>query len=217
MLERTLASGRTWARRVRRDVRALWIAARDPRTPWYAKLLAGAVVAYALSPIDLIPDVVPVLGYLDDLVLLPLGILLAVRLIPGPLMAEYRAAAAALDERPASVTGLVVRDRCLALPERLGALVALPRSLQGSSASLSFLTITASISGSSSAATRGAIPRADASASAAPRSQPITAPGTTRSWPPRRRARSQTCQPSKVSGRFSRAGQSGQVWPQAAQ
>ena len=107
MLERTLASGRTWARRVRRDVRALWIAARDPRTPWYAKLLAGAVVAYALSPIDLIPDVVPVLGYLDDLVLLPLGILLAVRLIPGPLMAEYRAAAAALDERPASVTGLV--------------------------------------------------------------------------------------------------------------
>ena len=73
---------------------ALWIAARDPRTPWYAKLAAGAVAAYALSPIDLIPDFVPVLGYLDDLLLVPLGIMLAVSLIPDPLMAEFRAEAA---------------------------------------------------------------------------------------------------------------------------
>ena len=80
-------------------MRALWIAARDRRTPWYAKLLAGAVVAYALSPIDLIPDFVPVLGYLDDLILLPLGILLAVRLVPKPLMQEYRSAAAKLTGR----------------------------------------------------------------------------------------------------------------------
>ena len=57
---------------------AVWIAARDPRTPWYAKLLAMAVAAYALSPIDLIPDFIPVLGYLDDPVILPLGILLVV-------------------------------------------------------------------------------------------------------------------------------------------
>ena len=108
MLRRSFTRAREWARRVRRDVRALWIAARDRRTPWYAKLLAGAVVAYALSPIDLIPDFVPVLGYLDDLILLPLGILLAVRLVPKPLMQEYRAAAARLEDRRASKAGLAV-------------------------------------------------------------------------------------------------------------
>jgi uncharacterized membrane protein YkvA (DUF1232 family) len=63
---------------------------RDPRTPWYARLLAGAVVAYAFSPIDLIPDPIPVLGYLDDLVLLPLGIALVLKLIPPEVMAECR-------------------------------------------------------------------------------------------------------------------------------
>ena len=69
---------------------ALWIAARDPRTPWLAKALAGFVAAYALSPIDLIPDVIPVLGYLDDLLIVPAGIWLAVRRIPPDLMAELR-------------------------------------------------------------------------------------------------------------------------------
>ena len=108
MLERRFARVRDWARALRRDVRALWIAARDRRTPWYAKLLAGAVVAYALSPIDLIPDFVPVLGYLDDLILLPLGILLTVRLIPEPLMDEYRAAAVELEGRPTSIAGLAI-------------------------------------------------------------------------------------------------------------
>lgn len=84
---------RTWAREIKRDVHALYLAARDPRVPWYAKAAAIAVAAYALSPIDLIPDFIPVLGYLDDLLIVPLGILLAVRLVPPGLMAEFRAAA----------------------------------------------------------------------------------------------------------------------------
>lgn len=92
-----------WARALKRDVVALWIAARDPRVPWYAKVMAGAVAAYALSPIDLIPDFIPVLGYLDDLILVPVGILLAVKLIPGPLMIEFRAEAAKRAGRPASI------------------------------------------------------------------------------------------------------------------
>ncbi len=95
MLERA----KQWARRLKRDVFALWIAARDSRTPWYAKLAAGAVAAYALSPIDLIPDFIPILGYFDDLIIVPLGILLVVKLIPEPLMAEYRAMAAGQAKR----------------------------------------------------------------------------------------------------------------------
>jgi uncharacterized membrane protein YkvA (DUF1232 family) len=84
-----------WAQAIKRDVHALYLAGRDPRVPWYAKALALAVAAYAVSPIDLIPDFIPVLGYLDDLILLPLGILLVVRLIPPEILAEHRAAAAA--------------------------------------------------------------------------------------------------------------------------
>lgn len=79
-----------WARAIKRDVVALWLAARDPRVPWYAKAVAGMVAAYALSPIDLIPDFIPVLGYLDDLLIVPLGILVAVELIPEPVMTELR-------------------------------------------------------------------------------------------------------------------------------
>jgi uncharacterized membrane protein YkvA (DUF1232 family) len=94
-----------WARAIRRDVHALWLAAHDPRTPWYAKVFALAIAAYALSPIDLIPDFIPVLGYLDDVILLPLAILLAVRLVPPDLMAEHRAAAAKAEEKPVSRTG----------------------------------------------------------------------------------------------------------------
>jgi uncharacterized membrane protein YkvA (DUF1232 family) len=78
------------AKALRRDIRALYLARRDPRVPWYAELLGGAIVAYALSPIDLIPDFVPVLGYLDDLILLPAGILLLLKLIPPDVMQEYR-------------------------------------------------------------------------------------------------------------------------------
>ena len=98
---------REWARATKRDVVALWLAARDPRVPWGAKLLAGAVAGYALSPIDLIPDFIPVLGLLDDLLIVPLGIYAVVRLIPPALMTELRAAASARD-RPFSRGGAAV-------------------------------------------------------------------------------------------------------------
>lgn len=91
-----------WARSLKRDSHALWLAARDPRVPWYAKALALAVAAYAASPIDLIPDFVPVLGYLDDLIIVPLGVALVIRLIPAEVMAEHRAIAAAARDRPVS-------------------------------------------------------------------------------------------------------------------
>jgi uncharacterized membrane protein YkvA (DUF1232 family) len=80
-MKRWLETAKSWAREVKRDVVALYLAARDPRTPLIAKIAAASVAAYALSPIDLIPDFVPVLGYLDDLVIVPLGILLVVSLI----------------------------------------------------------------------------------------------------------------------------------------
>jgi uncharacterized membrane protein YkvA (DUF1232 family) len=99
---------KSWARRVRRDVVALCIAARDPRVAWYAKLAAAAVAAYALSPIDLIPDFVPILGYLDDLVIVPLGILLAARLVQPALMADFRAEASRRAARPRSMAGAAV-------------------------------------------------------------------------------------------------------------
>ena len=100
-----LARLRDWAHRAKRDVVALYLATRDPRTPWHAKAVAAGVAAYALSPIDLIPDFIPVLGYLDDLVLVPLGILLALRLVPPDLMAEFRREADGLGEHPASRAG----------------------------------------------------------------------------------------------------------------
>lgn len=95
-----------WARGIRRDVVALWLSARDPRVPWYAKLIAAAVAAYALSPIDLIPDFVPVLGYLDDLIIVPLGILVAVKMIPAAVMADLREQALQ-HQTPKSVAGLI--------------------------------------------------------------------------------------------------------------
>ena len=101
----------TWkerARNLKRDVVAIALAVRDPRVPWYAKAVGACVVAYALSPIDLIPDFVPVLGYLDDLVLVPLGLLLVLRLIPADILAEHRVAAAAVVERPVSRAGAAV-------------------------------------------------------------------------------------------------------------
>ncbi len=113
-----LAKAKGWAKRLKRDVLALWLAARDRRVPWHAKLAAGAVAAYALSPIDLIPDFIPVLGYLDDLLIVPLGILLAVRLVPAPLMSGFRQEAERWAERPTSRTGfafiIVIWLCCLA-------------------------------------------------------------------------------------------------------
>lgn len=105
MVGTQVARLKDWARIIKRDVVALWFAARDPRVPKVAKAVAAAVAAYALSPIDLIPDFIPVLGYLDDVLLVPLGILLAVRLIPPPLMADLRAKASARG-RPTSKAGL---------------------------------------------------------------------------------------------------------------
>lgn len=102
-----LGGVKAWAKRLKRDTIALWLAARDPRVPWHAKAVAGAVAAYALSPIDLIPDFVPVLGYVDDLLIVPAGIWLAIRLIPAPVMAELRAAAAARPDRLRSLWGFV--------------------------------------------------------------------------------------------------------------
>ena len=79
-----------WAKALRRDILALWFAARNSTTPWYARAVAACVAAYALSPVDLIPDFVPVLGYLDDLLIVPLGVLLAIRLIPPDILAAAR-------------------------------------------------------------------------------------------------------------------------------
>jgi uncharacterized membrane protein YkvA (DUF1232 family) len=89
-----------WARTVKRDAYAVYLAARNPDTPWYVKALATVVAAYAFSPIDLIPDFIPVIGYLDDLILVPLGIWLVVSLIPEQAMAEYRAKANEVMQRP---------------------------------------------------------------------------------------------------------------------
>ena len=82
------------ARRLKAEMYALYLAYRDPRVPWYARLFAAGVLAYAFSPIDLIPDFIPILGYLDDLILVPLGIALALRMIPPAVMADCRVRAA---------------------------------------------------------------------------------------------------------------------------
>ena len=87
---KVIESLKRWARRVKRDGLTLWFATKDPRTPWHAKALGVFVVAYALSPIDLIPDFIPVIGYLDDLLLLPALIWLAVRLLPAETLVDCR-------------------------------------------------------------------------------------------------------------------------------
>jgi membrane protein DedA with SNARE-associated domain len=91
---------RGWAHIMRRDVHAIYLSARDPRVPWYAKAVALLVAAYAISPIDLIPDFIPVLGHLDDVILVPLGVLLAARLIPADLLEEHRREAETMAEKP---------------------------------------------------------------------------------------------------------------------
>jgi uncharacterized membrane protein YkvA (DUF1232 family) len=105
-----VARWRAEARRLRREVYALYLACRDPRVPWYAKAVAAGVVAYAFSPIDLIPDFIPVLGYLDELVLLPLGVLAVRAMIPEPVMTECRARAdvAFSEGKPVSRVGAVI-------------------------------------------------------------------------------------------------------------
>ncbi len=103
----------TWKRRageLKQEVYALYLACKDPRVPWYAKALAACVVAYALSPIDLIPDFIPILGYLDDLILVPLGIYLVLKLIPDEVMSECRQRAKALadEKRPTNHLAAIV-------------------------------------------------------------------------------------------------------------
>lgn len=102
-----------WAKRLKTEIYALYLAGKDPRTPWYARALAALVVGYAFSPIDLIPDFIPVLGYLDDLLLLPLGAALTIKLIPPHVLAECRRRAQAEmnEDRPANYTiavGIVI-------------------------------------------------------------------------------------------------------------
>lgn len=99
---------KSWARAIKIDVIALYVAIRDERTPLLAKMIAVGVVAYALSPIDIIPDFIPILGYLDDLLILPLGIMIAVRLIPFVLMSEFRERASGYRQLPASRAGIVI-------------------------------------------------------------------------------------------------------------
>ena len=94
-----LGEWKRWAGRLKFETHALYLAYRDPRMPWYAKLFAALVVGYAFSPIDLIPDAIPVLGYLDDLILVPLGVALAVRMIPEDVLSESRQKAREMVER----------------------------------------------------------------------------------------------------------------------
>ena len=95
-----LTAWKQQARRLKLETYALYLAYRDPRVPSYARLFAACVVAYAFSPIDLIPDPIPILGYLDDLILIPLGLALALKMIPPAVMAECREQAAASQTRP---------------------------------------------------------------------------------------------------------------------
>src|SRR6186713_1115966 len=108
MYKKLMAKLKEAARGIKQDVMTVYFAARDPRTPWLARLLALGIAAYALSPIDLIPDFIPVLGYLDDLIIVPLGILAVVQLIPPEIMAEHRATAAIASEKPVSRSGAVI-------------------------------------------------------------------------------------------------------------
>jgi uncharacterized membrane protein YkvA (DUF1232 family) len=103
-----MSRAKTWARALRRDAHAIYLASRDPRVPWAARLLAIAVAGYALSPIDLIPDFIPVLGVLDDLIIVPLGIWLVIALIPEDVMREYRAMASAAARRPVSKAAAII-------------------------------------------------------------------------------------------------------------
>jgi len=121
---------RAWAKSLKAEIAALWFAIRDPATPWYARALGLLIVGYALSPIDLIPDFIPVLGYLDDLILLPLGLALLRRLLPAEVMERARARVAAehAERRPQSrLAAFVIGFLWLAALGLFVALVVLPR------------------------------------------------------------------------------------------
>lgn len=104
---------KVWAAAIMRDVVVVWLAARDQRTPWSARIMGAIVAAYAFSPIDLIPDFIPVIGLLDDLLLVPAGLWLTLRLIPTSLLDELREQAARM-ARPRSPVGMVIVVLCWA-------------------------------------------------------------------------------------------------------
>ena len=108
MEKRMLQKLRDWGKSLKCNLVAIWLASRDPRVPWYTRVLAIAVAGYAFSPIDLIPNFVPVLGYVDDAIILPLGVLLMLRLIPREIMAEHRVSAMRLADSPRSRTASVI-------------------------------------------------------------------------------------------------------------
>lgn len=103
-----LTTAKSWARGIKRDVVVVYFAARNPQTPLLIRLLALGVAAYALSPIDLIPDFIPVFGYLDDLLIVPLGLMLVVRLLPPEVLEMSREQAAAALDRPRSITAAII-------------------------------------------------------------------------------------------------------------
>src|SRR4029077_3998312 len=103
-----LEGWKRWARTIKRDAHALYLASRDPRVPWYAKAIAIAVAAYAASPIDLIPDFIPIVGYLDDLIIVPLGIALVIKLITPEIVTEHRALAMTAQDRPVSWAAVAI-------------------------------------------------------------------------------------------------------------
>jgi len=103
-----LAGVRVWAASLKRNILTVYFAARDPRTPIAARVVAFLAASYALSPIDLIPDFIPILGYLDDLLIVPLALALALRMLPSTVLADARAKAAAHNEHPTSYTAAIV-------------------------------------------------------------------------------------------------------------
>ena len=103
-----LQRAKNWAKAIKRDVVAVYFAARDPRTPTVARVLAIAVAAYALSPIDLIPDFIPIIGYLDDLIIVPLGLLLVIRMLPAEVLIAARLRASEAIARPRSYAAAAV-------------------------------------------------------------------------------------------------------------
>jgi uncharacterized membrane protein YkvA (DUF1232 family) len=117
---RLLGNLKQRARILKAETFALYLAARHPHTPWYAKLFVAAIVAYAFSPIDLIPDFVPVLGYLDDLVLLPLGIALAIKMIPASVLCECRAKAQDVLNQGRPVRTVEVRLLLITMQRHMG-------------------------------------------------------------------------------------------------
>ena len=101
-----------WARALKRDVMTLWFALKHPDTPWYARAFAAVITAYALSPIDLIPDFIPILGYLDDLIIVPIGVWLLLKIVPEHVLTDSRAESdrwlLERKEKPHSYVGLVI-------------------------------------------------------------------------------------------------------------